>query len=421
MGGENITAVPRLRPIPGTEILSAALDYSRRGWAVIPLAPRSKTPMSELLPIDRKTGKPSWALYRHRPASETEIIAWFEREPNINIAILCGEASGVVVVDVDSTPSQPLHLPPTVCASTGRGAHYYYRASELVATKTYAWGEVRGDGAYVVAPPSIHPSGARYEWADLCSPDRHELTELPAGFLGQAPERAEEPNIYIRFPEGPGDKGEEAAQTESHLLRWAKSEECAVAIMGLCGVSQARIGKNFRCVLPGHEERSPSASLWRHPKSNHIYYRDWHCRDGHEWYTIPEVYAAVTTGNVRKLTQAEQGVWLTRALAKAELIKLPSVMAPRLPSDTPQIIRDVFEGFRELLAIHSMYDAQRSAAPYTWNFASDWTGRGRRQCGDAIKWLLSRGYLVRVVAKGEGHRGKRLRSGLLAIGTPRSE
>lgn len=419
-----MTVASPLRSSRDTSIMVAALSYARMGWAVIPLAPRSKVPMSEFLPIDRRTGKRSWTPFRDRPASEAEIRSWFEHEPNINIGVLCGEASGgLVVVDVDHTPRQPLHLPPTVCASTGRGAHYYFKADQPVPTRRFEWGEVRGEGAYVVLPPSVHPSGALYEWADFLNPNQHDLAELPQEFLDDAlspSDAGREPSKYISLVPEEREEREASATSAEWVERWAKSEEAAVAIMALCGVPGVVIGKSFRCPLPGHEERSASASLWRHPESEKIYFHDWHCRDGHAWFTLAEVYCAVRTGKVRKLSHGEQVVWMIRALADAKLVTLPVIMAPKLPEDAPAIVCDTYHGFRELLAVRSVYGPQQTAAPFSWDFAAAWTGRGRRQVGEALRWLMKRGYLTRVAARGDEYGGGRLQAGLLAIGTPRS-
>lgn len=84
-------------------------------------------------------------------------------------------------------------IPPTVTALTGRGRHLYFaHPGQRVSNSTSKLGpmiDVRGDGGYVIAPPSRHPSGRVYAWAQGLSlsdlapapfPDgmRHRLTEL---------------------------------------------------------------------------------------------------------------------------------------------------------------------------------------------------------------------------------------------------
>jgi hypothetical protein len=61
-------------------------------------------------------------------------------------------------------------LPATVEAITARGRHVYFRTPEGAAVRNTASKiapglDTRGDGGYVLAPPSIHPSGKRYAWS----------------------------------------------------------------------------------------------------------------------------------------------------------------------------------------------------------------------------------------------------------------
>lgn len=93
---------------------------------------------------------------------------------------------------------------------------------------------------------------------------------------------------------------------------WDLTRMEEVALQLTPGVS--RIGQGFYCVLPGHKERRKSAA-WYKTDSNVIIYKDFHVRDGHGWYSIPEVYAALKTGKVRKMDWAESTKWL-RMLAQ---------------------------------------------------------------------------------------------------------
>jgi hypothetical protein len=104
-----------------------------------------------------------------------QIKAWWSQDANFNIGIATGAASGVFVIDVDDDGGEHellklCVLPETVEAITGRGRHIYFRQPAKTAVsnsagKIAAHVDVRGDGGYVLAPPSIHPSGKRYEWS----------------------------------------------------------------------------------------------------------------------------------------------------------------------------------------------------------------------------------------------------------------
>lgn len=106
------------------------------------------------------------------------IRGWFTRWPDSNIGIATGEKSGVVVLDVDG----PLALealdgrpmPETPSVATGRadgGTHYYfawpgYAVKNLQKAEGMKGLDFRGDGGYVVAPPSRHVSGNSYRWLE---------------------------------------------------------------------------------------------------------------------------------------------------------------------------------------------------------------------------------------------------------------
>ena len=52
---------------------------------------------------------------------------------------------------------------------TGSGAHHWFRRCETELRNSAGklgdgLGDVRGDGGYVVAPPSVHANGNRYAW-----------------------------------------------------------------------------------------------------------------------------------------------------------------------------------------------------------------------------------------------------------------
>jgi len=154
----------------------AAADYRERGWSPIPIKARSKAPK---LPRDHS--------FLSRKATDEEFGRFDFRH---NVGIVTGRVSGIIVVDDDddgeTLRKNGWHIPATPTTKTRRGHQFYLRYPEDgfptfdVAGKL----EVRGDGAYVVAPPSVHPSGTAYEW--VISPDDARLADPPEWLLEQA-------------------------------------------------------------------------------------------------------------------------------------------------------------------------------------------------------------------------------------------
>lgn len=147
-----------------------ALYYSRLGLAVFPLKPGSKQPLTE---------------HGLKDASKEpqQIESWWSKWPTANIGIATGTVSGgLVVIDLDVDKDKGIDgrvmlreweaehekLPDnTWLAITGRGGyHYFYHDTSTVRNRTgiYEGIDIRGDGGYIVAPPSIHPNGNTYEW-----------------------------------------------------------------------------------------------------------------------------------------------------------------------------------------------------------------------------------------------------------------
>lgn len=146
------------------DMLAHALELSRKGFTVIPIHPKGKEPAI-----------PSWAEYQKIRPTEKQIRAWWKDMPDANIAIITGRASRVVVVDLDSTEYYERFIstfPTGFVAKTSKGYHLYYMypngySDWLSGNPPIKNMDFRGDGGYVIAPPSIHSSGAKYEWVSL--------------------------------------------------------------------------------------------------------------------------------------------------------------------------------------------------------------------------------------------------------------
>lgn len=138
-----------------------ALDLiAKQGFSIIPLRPMDKKPLL-----------PSWAEFQTRPPTEEEVEDWWTRWPNANIGIVTGAVSGIVVVDVDGQNGlgwMKANMPVTgVYVETSKGWHGYFKhPGGKISNRAGLAPEVdlRADGGYVVAPPSVHPSGKVYKW-----------------------------------------------------------------------------------------------------------------------------------------------------------------------------------------------------------------------------------------------------------------
>jgi len=139
------------------KVLEQALKYLEHGFSVIPVG-RDKKPIIQ-----------SWAEFQGRKPAEDEVRQWwFELEPS-GVAIITGKVSNLVVLDTEKGADvSKLSIPETPTVATGGGGqHYYFKHPSRDiqnATRFMPLMDIRGDGGYVVAPPSLHPSGNAYEW-----------------------------------------------------------------------------------------------------------------------------------------------------------------------------------------------------------------------------------------------------------------
>jgi hypothetical protein len=147
------------------ELLYAVHEYLAVGFAVVPLAPNSKRPALE-----------SWSEFQSRRPTPEEVQKWWGDGQQHGIGIVCGKVSGLVVLDIDDPEKFGVALkaigetlPDTPIVRTRRGWHLFFRypANRTVRRhdRLSDWGaELRGDGCYIVAPPTVI-DGHRYHWA----------------------------------------------------------------------------------------------------------------------------------------------------------------------------------------------------------------------------------------------------------------
>lgn len=147
-----------------------ALYYASLGLAVFPIRPKGKEPLTA-------------HGFQDATRDTEQIKAWWTQWPSANIGIATGSRSGgLLVIDLDVDEDKGVDgretlreweaehgkLPGNTWLSiTGRGGyHYFYRTAEKIRNRTalYEGVDIRGEGGYVVAPPSDHPNGRSYQW-----------------------------------------------------------------------------------------------------------------------------------------------------------------------------------------------------------------------------------------------------------------
>lgn len=188
-------------------MMDQAIKYSEMGLAVFPVR-QNKTPYTPHGCKDAKTDLRA-------------IKNWWKRYPDANIGIATGSISGgIIVIDIDIDEDKGVYgdeslsewerehgeLPETWRAITGRGGyHYYYRSDKKIknTTNLYPGIDIRGEGGYVIAPPSLHQNGNYYQWElDPEEIDIHFADQQVMAFInGSSKETSKEQKEKFVLPE----------------------------------------------------------------------------------------------------------------------------------------------------------------------------------------------------------------------------
>lgn len=189
-----------------TTILECALKYRENGWSIFPAS-------------GKQPALPSWERYQDAPANEEEIKSWFSHNKNHNIALVTGRVSGLIAFDIDGEAAVAhFHhvldsigdkeitsaISNTLKIKTGgRNLHIVigfkpeeFANGDLIGNPLL-WlsneakhNEIRlkGEGGYIIVPPSLHPNGNRYEFINQSQPvilTRKLLMKLLSSFKTQ--------------------------------------------------------------------------------------------------------------------------------------------------------------------------------------------------------------------------------------------
>lgn len=171
-------------PDPG-HLVAVALRYAEHGWPVLPLHTPGPQGCSCTTVGCGSPGKhPRTSRGLHDASTEPDQVrAWWTRWPQANVGVATGASSRLLVFDID-LPDGPTSLarleadhralPPTCEQTTGSGGRQLLFAHPGGSVGNRAGLlpgiDVRGDGGYIVVPPSIHATGSRYQWLGRVAP-----------------------------------------------------------------------------------------------------------------------------------------------------------------------------------------------------------------------------------------------------------
>jgi len=352
---------------------AAALDLHAQGFALLPLD--GKVPHAGALVAVYSS--PEWTHLRERRASPPEIAAWFEHDPAAGVGIIV--RAGLVVVDVDLPGAFGEQHPATPCVRTARGWHLYF-AGDVPGVHRRPWGEVRGTGSYVVAPPSVHESGHRYAWT--LAPRDVALAPLPTWATPTSSRRAGT-RTYV----GPSARST-AARPEHNPATVA----AAMAAMNRPDALDGSTGRTreVRCLLPEHWDTRPSAGLYRSRDGAGAY--RYHCHGCGADLSLARLFASITSGaTVPDLIGPTAARWLARLWHEAGVRRAPIPAVP-IPADVSASARRLASGFLLLAAVRAAA-GDGDPVPYTIKFAAGWCGLTCKQARTGLDDLRRRGWL----------------------------
>lgn len=158
-------------------------EWLEHGLALIPV--RAKT---------KRTFIQEWTKYSNRLPTEDEAQEWDARYSSENVALVCGEASGIVAVDID-TDNQDTHkiVPQSPYARRGRPGREtrFFKYNKFIRSQKYLelGVEIHSDNNYTLVPPSIHPdTNEPYQWISSHKlPDKEMLPDLDLSFIELLP------------------------------------------------------------------------------------------------------------------------------------------------------------------------------------------------------------------------------------------
>jgi hypothetical protein len=171
-------------------LFTAALKYLKENnFSVIPVRPDKK-------PFIK------WQEYQKRLPTEKEITDWWTKYPNAGIGLITGQISNLAIIDLDEVENAkdvlnkliPDSLVFPIVQTPSGGEHWFFSCTDPDLgnnTRIVPGCDLRANGGYVVAPPSINGNGKKWRWLDeTITPTKVPLPYLPLPYLAYLKEHA---------------------------------------------------------------------------------------------------------------------------------------------------------------------------------------------------------------------------------------
>ena len=224
-GGVKPPASPLRQDLRDMADIRYALRYAGAGLRVHPLYEVDPSTQTCACPKGAQCGEkqrgkhPRLGAWQDKASTDEALVReWWVRWPRAGIGIATGSASRTWVLDVDGPDAMAWYdaqvirhgLTPTLGVRTSRGAHLYWRWPDDAVVRN-AQGlreagapgvDVRGEGGYVCAPPTVHRSGHVYAWVHAEEGFAREMAPAPSWLLDLVKERPKPPPPVMTTPRG---------------------------------------------------------------------------------------------------------------------------------------------------------------------------------------------------------------------------
>jgi hypothetical protein len=163
----------------------SALKYIEMGLSIIPLRPGEKIPLIK------------WEQYQKEPPTKEKVMDWWKKWPKANIGIVTGRVSDLAVIDLDkyakdySEDVASQYFPDSIetpCVETPRGGQHLYFTDPgnlTINARALPGIDLRAEGGYVVAPPSVNGTGKAYRWVDGLDIGGTKRSALPSAYINK--------------------------------------------------------------------------------------------------------------------------------------------------------------------------------------------------------------------------------------------